>query len=255
MTTHPMPHPQSDLDFGDRRLLDLTLPTIAENLALDEALLAAVETDPRGPVMRFWESSEMAVVLGASGRRDRDVHLEACQADGVSLARRSSGGGTVVVGPGALNVAVVLPIAAHPEFEAVDRAQVAVLEQLASYLRALAPAVEVRGSGDLTLGGRKFSGSAQRRVKRHFLVHATILYDFPLDQVPRYLAEPDRQPEYRAGRSHRDFVVNLPLARDELVACLRRGWATDPVAMPVPWDDVRRLVVEKFADPAWIGRL
>lgn len=237
------------------RQLDLSLPELAANLALDEALLAEVEATGGGAVMRLWEAAEPAVILGASGRLHEEVHVAACEADGVPILRRSSGGGTVVIGPGALNVAVVLPIEADPRFEAVDQAQVAVLEHLARAIRAAGPPVEVRGSGDLTLGARKFSGSAQRRFRHHFLVHATLLYAFPLDRVVRYLAEPRRQPAYREGRAHADFVVNLPLPRGELVRALLAAWGPRPDPMPVPRERVELLLSEKFRDPGWIARL
>ena len=240
------------------RFLDRTLPGIAANLALDEALLQVAEDGGPGGVLRLWEAIAPAVVLGASGRWRDEVNVEACRAAGVPIARRSSGGGTVVVGPGALNAAVVLPIAAAPGLEAVDVAQLYVLGRIAAAIRRHGPAVEVRGSGDLTLGPRKFSGSAQRRLRRHFLVHATILYDFPLGLIPRYLGTPARQPAYRAGRPHGEFVTNLPLPRPLLVDALRAAWlATEGqvIEAEVPGEMVAELVATKYADPGWIERL
>ena len=52
-------------------------------------------------------------------------------------------------------------------------------------------AVEVLGCGDLTSAGLKFGGSAQRRLRNWFFVHCSILYDFPLDRISRYLELPD----------------------------------------------------------------
>src|SRR5687767_1334723 len=119
--------------------LDLTLPDIADNLALDEALLVAAEERGTGPALRIWESASVAVVLGASGRRLEDVRVDACDDDGVSVARRSSGGGTVVVGPGALNVTVVLAADSAPGLGAVDVAHRYVLDRLAGSIRAHVP--------------------------------------------------------------------------------------------------------------------
>ena len=218
-----------------------TLPGTAANLALDEALL--IEADAAGravATLRIWEPDEVAVVLGASGRWRDEVKVEACRADGVAIARRSSGGGTVVIGPGTLNVAVVLPATAAPGLEGVVAAQAYVLGRIAAALRACGPAVEVLGSGDLTLGGRKFSGSAQRRLRTHFLVHATILNRFPLECVERYTHLPRRQPAYRENRSHDDFLVNLEMDRTRLVqTSAQPGYpATVRVGMtryPKPW--------------------
>jgi len=48
--------------------LDLTCGSVAENLALDEALLIEADAGRGQPVLRFWEPAEYALVLGASFR-------------------------------------------------------------------------------------------------------------------------------------------------------------------------------------------
>lgn len=237
--------------------LDLTLPTLAENLALDEALLVAAEERGTPGVLRLWEPAELAVVMGASCRRQDEVQVDACLADGIEVARRSSGGGTVLIGPGALNLALVLPLDAAPGLEAVEAAQRFVIERCAHSLQAVLPAVEVQGSGDLACGGRKCAGSAQRRLRRHFLVHVSLLYNFPLELVSRYLGAPARQPAYRQGRSHAEFLINLGLPRSRIIDQIRAAWLEGEPSVqdaPVPFDLVARLVAEKFADPAWVER-
>jgi lipoate-protein ligase A len=239
------------------RYLDHTFPGIAENLALDEALLIAAEERAAGPSLRLWEPNSLAVVLGASSRLSEEVHVESCRAEGVAIARRASGGGTVVIGPGTLNATVVLPSDFAPGLTAVDTSQTFVLDRIAEALRKQVPAVEVLGRGDLTIGGRKFAGSAQRRLRRHFLVHLTILYRFPLEQITRYTPLPPRQPAYRAQRSHADFLINLDLSRDHLVAALRSAWipeASSAELVPIPDDLVCELIAAKYGDPAWVER-
>jgi lipoate-protein ligase A len=237
------------------RFLDLTLPTAPENVALDEALVVAAEEGSGVPTLRVWELDHRAVVLGASGRMHEDVDVDACRADGVVIARRSSGGGTVLIGPGALNFTVVLPIDADPRLRAVDTAQLYILERAADVLRALGPDVRVRGSGDLTIAGRKCAGSAQRRLKRHLMVHASVLYGIGSGEVARYLRTPGRQPEYRAGRSHEDFLTELPLPRTAIVGALRAAWSASDGESHPPIDLAARLSLEKFGRDDWIERL
>jgi lipoate-protein ligase A len=239
------------------RFLDRTLEGIAANLAFDESMLQEVEDEGLPPILRIWESPVPAVILGASGRIGEDVRVEACRADGVAIARRSSGGGTVVIGPGALNAAVVLPLDVAPALAAVDIAQRSVLECLAAALRARGWPVRVQGSGDLTIGPRKVAGSAQRRLRHHFLIHATILYRFPLDRIARYTALPRRQPEYREGRPHEAFVTNLESPRAGLVEAITAAWmppGLPPLPARVPQARIGDLVASKFGDPAWTER-
>ncbi len=67
------------------------------------------------------------------------------------------------------------------------------------------------GISDLVLGDRKFSGNSLRCKRDHFLYHGTLLYQFPLEQIGELLKMPARQPNYRQGRPHGEFVMNLPL--------------------------------------------
>jgi len=235
---------------------DVARSDLFGNLALDEALL--IEADRQGGprTLRFWEFPRLAVVMGASCRRLEHVDVAACRRDGVPIARRGSGGGTVLIGPGALNVTVILPIAEAPA--AVDEAQQFVISRFAERLRQDVPGLEVQGSGDLAIAGRKVAGSAQRRLKHWFLAHASILYDLPPETIARYLsAPPSRQPRYRAGRSHEDFITNLPVSRSKLLEALRTAWippetATRPAH--VPERRVEELLRSKYRDPAWIER-
>jgi lipoate-protein ligase A len=248
----------TDAALPSFRVLDRTLPGVFANLALDEALLIDADQTDAPPVLRTWELPELAVVMGASCRTAEAVQVERCRAEDVAIARRSSGGGTVLIGPGALNLTVILPIDSAPGRLAVEEVQRWVLGRIAERLRAYGPAVEVLGSGDLALGGRKCSGSAQRRLKHRFLVHASILYDLPADRIARYLGDPPkRQPAYRSGRSHEAFVTNLPLPREVILQAIRDAWIGPgdlPEAPAFPEALIAELMTAKYTDPAWIQR-
>src|SRR5258708_4786199 len=93
--------------------LGLPLPPLLGNLGLAGALL--LEAEKGGPaLLRFWEWPSFAVVVGAGGKLAEEVHVEQCAADRVPVARRSSGGGSVLVGPGCLLFSLVLPMDADP---------------------------------------------------------------------------------------------------------------------------------------------
>ena len=92
---------------------DHSTSDIAWNIAADEALLIACEQDLIGheSALRIWRQRSWAVVMGASGRYLDEVYVERCHQRGVPVARRSSGGGTVLLGPGTLCVSWVWPLA------------------------------------------------------------------------------------------------------------------------------------------------
>src|SRR5437870_8898663 len=110
--------------------LDLTLPTAAENLALDEALLLAAEAGESGEVLRLWEWPHPAVVLGSGCVLVEDVDEEACALDGIPILRRSSGGGTVLLGRGCLLYSLVLSQDRSPALTAVRPSYGYILERV-----------------------------------------------------------------------------------------------------------------------------
>ena len=234
------------------RFLDLTLPTPAENLALDEALLLRAEAGEGGEVLRVWEQLRPAVVLGSGCRLAEDVDEAVCRADGVPVLRRSSGGGTVLLGSGCLLYTLVLDAAAAPELGGIRSSYAVILGRLAAALPV--PGAEPAGISDLAAGGRKFSGNAQQRKRRFLLHHGTLLYAFDLSRVGRYLRPPPRQPEYRAGRDHAAFLSNLDMPPDDIKRRLRAAFvaATDDTAWPQ--ERVRALVADKYSLEEWTRR-
>ena len=189
---------------------------------------AAAASADAGERLLVWESARPAVILPRRGAPEPWAHVTACAARGVPLLRRESGGGAVVVGPGCLNVALVLSLDRRPWLAGVERSYRRLLGRTAAALAVGGIAVR---STDLALRGRKFAGHAQRRGRRALLHHGVLLYDFDLDLVPALLAEPPRRPAWRGNRTHREFLTNAPLARDEIVRRLRRL----PAALDGPW--------------------
>ena len=234
--------------------LDLTLPTPAENRALDEALLLEAEAGRGGEVLRLWECPEPAVILGAGCRLGQDVDEAACRADGVPILRRASGGGTVLLGPGCLLHSLVLNYERDPALRDISAAYTYILDRIRAALADVLPGLELAGISDLAVGGRKVSGNAQQRKQRHLLHHGTLLYDFDLGQVGRYLHPPAQQPDYRNQRDHAAFLMNLPIPRAELARRLRTAWQAADETTAWPREAVSRLSAEKYTRPEWTRR-
>ena len=236
------------------RFLDLTLPTLPENLALDEALLLEAEAGHGGEILRVWEWPSPAVVLGSGCRLAEDVEEGACAADEVPILRRSSGGGTVLLGAGCLLYSVILNYSRDPALGEIRSSYRFILGRIGRALEEGIGPVEQAGISDLTFEGRKFSGTAQQRKRSYMLHHGTLLYGFDLTLLPRYLRQPARQPEYRAGRTHLAFVRNLPLAATELKRRLRTLWNAIDEMTGWPVEETRQLAAEKYGSAEWIRR-
>jgi lipoate-protein ligase A len=233
--------------------LDVTLPTLAENLALDEALLlAAEEGEPE--VLRLWEWPTPAVVLGAAGKLLEEVHVEHCRADGVPIFRRSSGGGTVLLNSGCMLYSLVLTYDRAPELTEVRPSYRYILGRIRDALAPGVPGIELAGISDLAIDGRKVSGNSQQRKRRCLLHHGTLLFDYDLKQVGRYLPNPQRQPEYRVGRDHLEFIANFNFRPQSTKNLLQSTWNAETLSTSLPLEMVRRLVEAKYSSAVWIEK-
>jgi len=172
--------------------LDLTLPTPAENLACDEALLDLCEASG-GETLRFWESPQYFVVVGYANPIATEVNRAACEARGIPILRRCSGGGTVIQGPGCLNYSLALSIEGDHSLPNITAANRFIMERNRLALEAvLAQPVTVSGHTDLAVGGVKFSGNAQRRKRLALLFHGSFLLHFNLPLISDLLLMPSR---------------------------------------------------------------
>lgn len=234
------------------RYLDLTLPSPAENLAMDEALLDWAEAGEGEAILRVWEPTDCFVVMGYANRSGQEVDLKACRAANVPVFRRISGGGTVLQGPGCLNYTLVLEIEPNPELAGITTANQFIMQRHAQAMaELLRQPVQVQGHTDLTLGNLKFSGNSQRRKRRYLLFHGTFLLQFDLDRVGQLLRFPSRQPEYRQSRAHADFLTNLERPGSEVKAALRQTWQATAVSDALPTPRIEQLVQAKYSRPEW----
>jgi lipoate-protein ligase A len=242
-------------------LLDLTLDSPAANLALDEALLDQCEEG--GPnVLRFWESRDYFAVVGYSNAVETEVNVTECRKQNIPIHRRCSGGGTVLQGPGCLNYSLILNFdnsgteillptqPDHAPMQTIPGANCYIMRRHAQALRtALGRDVEVRGITDLAVGDVKFSGNAQRRKRHALIFHGTFLLNFDLELVSRLLAKPSKEPDYRVGREHGSFLINLNVDAACIKNALCEAWNAAEETSSLP--DIKPLLTGKYTRDEW----
>jgi lipoate-protein ligase A len=239
---------------GTIKYLDLTLPSPAENLALDEALLDVCEAGG-DEVLRFWESPQLFVVAGLGRTVTEDVWTEVCAAEQILILRRCSGGGTIVQGPGCLSYALILRQESQAELQSLSGANRFIMERNRAALANLTGLdVRVEGHTDLAANNRKFSGNAQRRRRRSLLFHGTFLLDFDVSRVERLLQIPSLQPAYRRARLHREFLRSLDASPAQLKTVLKNAWEANEPLGTLPGERVQSLVRDKYSRKEWNWR-
>ena len=234
------------------KLCDLTLACPEENLACDEALLDLCESGQSEDLLRFWEPTQYFVVLGYANKSALEVNLPFCRANHIPVLRRCTGGGTVLQGPGVLNYSLILRIDDSRPLHSIATTNEFILQRHEAALKPLLLAqVEHHGHTDLTIGGLKFSGNAQRR-QRHFLIfHGSFLLNLDIKLVEWSLPMPSRQPSYRVNRSHADFLVNLKTPAATIKNALMKTWQAATPLTDLPWHRLHRLAAEKYALDEW----
>lgn len=224
----------------------------ARLLAFDHALLDEREELGGEDVLVFWESPVPFVVLGYTQSAAREANMQECARLQIPILRRISGGGAVLQGRGCLNYSLVLRIENRPELANLSDTNRFLMQTARDAWQPLVQEkIEVRGVSDLTVGGLKFSGNAQRRRRKYLLFHGTFLYDFDLDLLHRVLEMPSRQPEYRSNRNHRDFVTNLRVSPYAIKSALKNAWNANRVLETVPTERIETLAREVYSQSSW----
>ncbi len=155
-----------------------------------------------------WIPDAPMVVLGRGNKVEREVNVRACVDDGIPILKRLGGGGTVLLHSGCLIVSLGLWV---KEFYANDRYFRLLNQSVIDCFNVDLPhlAFDQRGHSDIVHGHLKIAGTSLFRSRNFLMYQASILVDMQIDWIEKYLAHPSLEPDYRKGRSHRDFLTDL----------------------------------------------
>lgn len=146
------------------------------NLALEEYLLNHLADDEM--IFYLWQNQH-TVVIGYNQSAYKECRLHLMESEGISLARRSSGGGAVYHDLGNLNFTF---IANERDFDTKKQGEVILLA-----LKSYGINAEMSGRNDLEVNGYKISGNAFMNRGRKKLQHGTLLVDVNKEMLTRYL--------------------------------------------------------------------
>lgn len=170
-------------------------------------------------IFRFFESKKTAVVLANSNQASVECDIEFCQQKNIPILKRRGGGGTVVLGPGCL----ILTFAFLAKDVFNNQRYFSLINNL--WIDALKNEglknLEQRGHSDIACDGKKIAGTSLFRKKNLVVYQGSLLVDPDLQLISKALKHPSREPDYRSGRQHEDFLtttqkLGLSLNAEEL---------------------------------------
>lgn len=181
--------------------LDVRSMPIFEQLALEEALL---RTDERN-VCLVNMGSPKAIVLGISSDPKELLCPTKLKEEPVPVIRRFSGGGTVIIDEQTLFISFLcnkkdIDVSPFPEPLLAWSANI--------YAESWKIPHFSLQTQDYTIGNKKCGGNAQYIKKDRWLHHTSFLWDYTAKNM-EYLTLPKKQPDYRANRTHDDFLCRL----------------------------------------------
>jgi len=149
----------------------------------------------------------MYIILGASNRADEALFLDNVRQDALTVMKRPSGGQTVMLTPNNLVIAAVFSdqqvMKPKDVFSMLNKLIISGIEE------AGMADLSQRGISDIAIAGKKILGSSIYKNKDKLLYHAVLNLGEPASTFERYLRHPTREPDYRKGRNHAEFVTSL----------------------------------------------
>lgn len=171
------------------------------NLAIEEHLMRNLETQE---VILLFYINEPSVIIGRHQNPFEEINHDYVEEQGIYVVRRLSGGGAVYHDLGNLNFSFITSNTRKNfhNFRKFTQPVIRVINQLG------AP-VELSGSSDIQVKGRKVSGNAQYATAQRLVTHGTLLFNSDLKKVAQALRVKPGKISSKSIKSVRSQVTNI----------------------------------------------
>ena len=256
----------------------------AWNMAVDEAILAAIGQNLVLPTLRLYAWAPACLSLGYA-QPSTDVDMQRLTERGWHLVRRPTGG-RAILHTDELTYSVIGPLSEPRLAGSVLESYRCLASALLLALHRLnipaeshaAPSAgepstkgpvcfEVPSNYEITVGGKKLIGSAQARRKEGFLQHGALPLSGDLTRITQVLAFTDEPTRHAAAArllsraTTAEQVLGTPLdweiAAKAFVSAFQDALNLQLLPAELTAQEISRaqeLVVEKFNHPSWTER-
>ena len=171
------------------------------NLACEEYCLTTLLVTE--DIVMLWRDDN-AIIVGSYQNTAEEINAEYVARSQIKVARRITGGGAVYHDLGNLNYTFILGV---EELETLDMKLFAM--PVVKALAKMGVTAELSGRNDITIDGRKISGTAQHIDNKRLLYHGTLLFDSNLNILADCLKVNIDKIESKGIKSVKSRVTNI----------------------------------------------
>jgi lipoate-protein ligase A len=237
----------------------------AEGLAVDDTLPQSVTHNQSPPILHLY-TFVPSVNVGKYQDIEAALKLDRCTARGIEFSRRSTGGGTVIMGPDIIALGLGIDV----DYPGLKKGVGGVFESLSLVLIEALKKVGIQAcfqpKNDLDVGGKKIAGlSAASEVGKSLLFHTSLLVDFDISLMTDIMNTPLIKIR---DKGYNCFSERMTTVRQELGQDIPVGKVMENIQeafeehfnirfkedMPDEWEKktIQRFITERYTNPEWI---
>ncbi len=225
------------------------------NLALEEYVFE--QMDQNEQYLILWQNDN-TIVIGKFQNAYAEINASYVQEHKIKVARRLSGGGAVYHDRGNLNYTFIVNRSDPEEF---DFSQY--VTPVVNALRSVSIDAEFNGRNDITIDGKKISGSSQYFRHGRLMHHGCIMLDTNLHDVAEALmvshAKYDTKVTANSVRSrvttineHAGETLTIPRLKELMVKFIEKDTVIEPITLSTEQlAEIQCLRNEKYAKDDW----
>lgn len=220
------------------------------NLASEEYLLKHTDED----IFYLWRNDN-AIIVGTNQNTLSEINVEYVKEKEIKVVRRLTGGGTVYHDLGNINYTFIENSKkSFNDFRGF-------CEPITKALNELGVKAEFSGRNDMTIDGKKFSGTAQCKYKNRVMHHGTLLFSSKKSDIsgalkPRDIKFTGKSVKSVASRitnisEHLESPMDVLEFRDRIMRSVAGGLDNITVFDAIEKEKIKKLREEKYSTWEW----
>jgi lipoate---protein ligase len=277
--------------MNEWRLIEDNGVSASFGLAVDECLAHRVGTGTSQPTLRLYTYRSHCALVGRFQNIDNEINRAYCEANGIPLNRRPTGGGAIIMGQDQLGIALCIPGREEDSYRRARELMVHFSAGIISGLEPLGIQAAFWGKNDIEINNRKVAGlgvyrapvgtypsdqrrcaaspadSGQTKGEGGLLFHASVLVDLDIALMLHALKTPFEKITDKAIATVADRVTTIrretgsPVTLDEIRASIAAGYrrafgvALAPGDfLPDELEAIDALEKSKYLTPEWVNQ-